>query len=245
MASYAGLNAKCPKLCMLLSKAESSRFATPLSDDAMTQISKGKRSVNTDRSTAWAVAAFKQWIEQRNKTGPEETCREDFLEMNHAGDIPYLERWLCRFVVEARKQDGQPYPPSSLQNLLSGILRCMREQHSDTPDFLSKKDWRFRALRGTIESTFAELRKNGVGAEVKHTPIIEKKEEEQLWSVGVMGVDTPRLLLHAVFFYVGKIFCLRGGVEQRSLRYHSSSEGVIQITMFMLRTAQRTIQALI
>ena len=122
------------------------------------------------------------------------------------------------FCCEARKQDCQPYPPSSIQNLLSGILRCMKEQHSDTPDFLSKKDWRFHALQGTIGSMFSELPKNGVGAEVKHKPIIEKKEEQQLWNVGIIGVDTPRGVLHAVFFYVGKIFCLRGGVEKCSLK---------------------------
>ena len=46
--------------------------------------------------------------------------------------------WLCRFVVEARKQDGEPYPPSTIQSLLSGLLRHMRERHVDTPDFLSK-----------------------------------------------------------------------------------------------------------
>ena len=95
------------------------------------------------------------------------------------------------------------------------MLRYMRGQHSDTPDFLLKKDWRFCALRGTIESTFAELQKNGIGAEVKHTPIITREEEEQLWRVGVMGLilqESFFRLLHAVFFYVGKVFCLRGGV---------------------------------
>ena len=33
-----------------------------------------------------------------------------------------------------------------------------------------------------------------------------------------MGTDTPKQLLNTVFFYVGKIFCLRGGVEQRGLK---------------------------
>ena len=89
----------------------------------------------------------------------------------------------------------------------------MRECHGDTPDFLSKKDAYFRDLRGTLACIFSELRKMGVGAEVKHTPIITK-EEAQLWSAGAMGTDTPKQLLNALFFYVGKIFCLRGGIEQ-------------------------------
>ena len=79
----------------------------------------------------------------------------------------------------------------------------------------SKKDVRFR---GTLESTFSEPRKKGVGAEVKRTPVITKEEEDQLWRAGVMAIDTLKQLLNTVFFYVGKVFCLRGGVEQRGLK---------------------------
>ena len=120
--------------------------------------------------------------------------------------------------MEARKQGGEPYPPTTLQAILSGLLRYMRERHGDTPDFLSKKDARFRDLQGTLECTFSDLRKKGIGAEVKHTPVITKEEEGQLWLAGVMGVDTPKQLLNSVFFYVGKVFCLRGGMEQRGLK---------------------------
>ena len=76
----------------------------------------------------------------------------------------------------------------------------MRERHDDTPDFLSKKDARFRDLQGTLECTFSDLRKRGVGAEVKHTPVITKEEEDQIWKAGVMGTDTPKQLLNTVFF---------------------------------------------
>ena len=137
------------------------------------------------------------------------------MDLRHSEDINRLQKWLCRFVVEARKQDGELYPPTSLQNLFSGILRNL---HGDTPDFLSKKDWRFRELRGTMEQTFSDLRKQGVGAEVKHMSIITKEEEDQLWKAKEMDTNAPKQLLQAVFFYVGKVFCLRGGVEKRGLK---------------------------
>ena len=57
---------------------------------------------------AWAVAAFKLWIQERNKASPDDVCPEDFLELDHSGDVSFLERWICRLVVEARKQDGHP-----------------------------------------------------------------------------------------------------------------------------------------
>ena len=64
----------------------------------------------------------------------------------------------------------------------------------------------------------SDLRKQGVGAEVKHTLIITKEEEGQLWKAKEMGTNTPKQLIQTVFFYTGKLFCLRGGVEQRGLK---------------------------
>ena len=53
---------------------------------------------------------------------------------------------------------------------------------------------------------------------MKHTEIITPEEEELLLNSGVMGIYSPRALVHAVFYFVGKAFCLRGGAEQRCLK---------------------------
>ena len=73
-------------------------------------------------------------------------------------------------------------------------------------------------MTGTCESIARELREQGVGAQVKHAEVITPEEENALWDAGVMGIFSPRALVRAVFFYVGKAFCLRGGTEQRSLK---------------------------
>ena len=49
-----------------------------------------------------------------------------------------------------------------------------------------------------------QLREAGVGATVNPTPVIEAQEEERLWSLGVLGVESPKALLNAVFCTVGK-----------------------------------------
>ena len=126
--------------------------------------------------------------------------------------------WICRFITEARRQDGTPYPGHTLYQLLAGILRFMRAVHAETPDFLSKKDWRFRDIHGMMDCVFRKLRQERVGTDVKHTAVITELEENQLWESGVLGVDTPEKLERAVFFYVGKVFCIRGGQEQRELK---------------------------
>ena len=51
------LNAKRVKLSLTC-------FSTPQSDKQMMQIHKGKRSANMQRSTAWAVKVFREWISE-------------------------------------------------------------------------------------------------------------------------------------------------------------------------------------
>ena len=58
-------NAKRAKLSL-------TRFSTPQSDEEMMEIYKGKRSVNMQRSTAWAVKVFREWTNERNSKYPED-----------------------------------------------------------------------------------------------------------------------------------------------------------------------------
>ena len=87
------------------------------------------------------------------------------------------------FVAETRNNNGENYPPHSINSILSGILRHMRAENPEYPNFLSGQDPEF----------------------------------QQLWSTGVLNVETPKGLLKAVFFYNGKCFCLRGGIEHCNL----------------------------
>ena len=49
---------------------------------------------------------------------------------------------------------------------------------------------------------------DGIGAVVKHTPVIST-EEDLLWSSEVVGTSSPLQLQRAIFHLVGKVFCLR------------------------------------
>ena len=53
---------------------------------------------------------------------------------------------------------------------------------------------------------------------MKHTETISTEEENQLWESGVLDSNTPRGLQNAVFYTIGKVFCLRGGQEHRALK---------------------------
>ena len=148
---------------------------------------------------------------------PDELCPENLLDQIPC-DVEALAYWLPRYAWEARNKAGKKYPPSTVYSLLSGLLRHMRSVVPDCPNFLDLKDSRFKAMHAVVDAYFRSLREEGIGADVKHTSIVSKEEENTLWEQGIIGANSPASLLHAIFFYNGKNFCLRGGNEHRSLK---------------------------
>ena len=132
-----------------------------------------------------------------------------------------LSYWLARYACETRSTVGAKYPASTIHALLAGLLRHMRAIDADCPNFLDPKDTHFKEMQAIIDSYFRKLREAGVGTEVKHASIVSKDEANVLWEQGVLGIDTPKSLLRAVFYYNGKNFCLRGGKEHRCLKDRS------------------------
>ena len=192
-------------------KAVLERFGDTSSEE-LAILSKGFVPPNTDKNTRWAMRVFQQWQEARRgrgKSAPDKLFEAPYDDLSH---------WLSLFVSEVRKTDGSLYPPKSIYQLLCGLLRYMRQQDAFAPNFLDRKDGRFRELHGTCESVFRQLREKGVGADPKETPSISKVEENVLWERGILGTSTPLMLQRAVFFAVGKVFHLRGGAEQRQLK---------------------------
>ena len=104
---------------------------------------------------------------------------------------------LSLFVVEASKQDGKPHPAKTVYHLLAGILRYMREADPKAPNFLDQKDG---DLHGTMDTHFRALRQQGVGAQVNHAKLLTPEEENLMWQLVVMGTNTTRAPLQAVFF---------------------------------------------
>ena len=186
------------------------RFKEPASEEEMKVISKGFVPKNTQKSTAWAYNVFVEWMCERNNSSPPGNLLD-------TPDPIKLNRWLSRFVTEVRKKDGSPYPPRSIHLILSALQRKMLETNPSAPTFFDKGSPLFAELRIVCDYTYRELHSDGVGCEVKHTRTFSSDEEDKLWESVIIGVDTPKSLQFAVFFYVGKFFCLRGGEEQRRL----------------------------
>ena len=110
-----------------------SRFKEPKSLQEMEEISRGYVPPNTAKSTAWGVKVFQDWRGERSQTDSNEQCPINLLE---AADPVQLNFWLPRFIVEVRKQTGEPYRPRSIQLILSALQRKMLDTNTDAPRFM-------------------------------------------------------------------------------------------------------------
>ncbi|XP_011405176.1 PREDICTED: uncharacterized protein LOC105313420 [Amphimedon queenslandica] len=122
----------------------------------------------------------------------------------------------------ASLKDGEgqeQYPPHILLSndpkllcscLCSYVMKTRKENDDKDPNFIS--------LHNVMDSYFRQLHGEGIEARPYNSDLVNAEEEEQLRVSRVMGIDNPRELLHAIFFYCGLNLCLRGGEEHRSLK---------------------------
>ena len=60
----------------------------------------------------------------------------------------------------------------SISNILSGLYRYSREHDPECPNFLNRRNVAFKELDGAIDVRYRELRQAGVGAVVRHAPVV-------------------------------------------------------------------------
>ena len=200
------------------------RFPEPTSDEQLAEASKSpppvELSKNTRKSDNWAMSTFREWMSQRNercKDRPDELCPEDILE---TGEPETLSKWLSLFIIEARKQDGCKYPPSSLHSILCALQRIMRRCNARQFNIFELQDSRFQQFHRTMANVFEALQKEDHSRhrEIRNIKVITSEEEALLWQRGILGDTSPVSLVRSVFFLNGKNFFLGGGKEHRDLR---------------------------
>uniref|UniRef100_A0A1X7VKI5 Uncharacterized protein n=1 Tax=Amphimedon queenslandica TaxID=400682 RepID=A0A1X7VKI5_AMPQE len=96
------------------------RFPSPIKSEALHKAAEAVVPNNTKQSKRWAFNTFLTWARERNKRCPDEEIDETIFCCPDAERVSHV---LCLFPLEARKVDGERYPPSTLRNLLSRLNR--------------------------------------------------------------------------------------------------------------------------
>ena len=183
-----------------------------MGDDEVKAVQESAIPANTQKSTTWAVKVWKDWSTNRRLVSPSDWPPHLFICSEWE-----LNRWLCRFVLEVRRQDGKNYPPNTLYQLCCGVLRYVREVKPDLDVF---KDQAFGEFRRTLDAEMKRLCtlcSLGLGTTVKQAEPITDDEEDRLWAQRKLGPDTPQSLLDTMVFMCGLYFALRSGQEHRNL----------------------------
>ena len=66
----------------------------------------------------------------------------------------------------------------------------MLEKNPLAPKFLDQGNPRFRDIHRACDSTYCELRQQGVGTKICHAAVISCQDENKLWSTSVIGTET-------------------------------------------------------
>ena len=72
----------------------------------------------------YKLRLFYLWLEEHNERS-DEKCAAEVLCVE---DNALLCHWLCIFVKEARREDGEEYTPRSISMLLSGLQRFINSK---------------------------------------------------------------------------------------------------------------------
>ena len=170
---------------------------------------------NTKKNTNWAVKVWNSWAHERNTTRiPSLQAAQDLPPIPlhtqfHNYSDEDLSTFMARFVVEARKRDGSQYSRYSLEQLMCGLQRFLKE--SVRADINIIESPKYSAFQKAYDAQLRQLTKAGIGIHQKQAEKITEEHEQQLWDSGELNLVTSEGLLKAVFIYVSKAFGLRSG----------------------------------
>ena len=203
----------------------SKRWGSPKSSSAVQSVRKSGVPEKIQNQTKWAVGVWREWASYRrlNTIEDEEQLHpleEDFATMQ-TEDMNF---WLCKFVIEARKKDQQPYPPDTLYSLCCGLFRALKTDRADVKPFENPE---FAAFTSTLDAKMKMLKSTGE-YQHKQAAVISEEMEDVLWKKDVLGDTTPQQLLDTLIFYIGLYFALRSGQEHRRLRHYPSQLKLVE-----------------
>jgi hypothetical protein len=117
-------------------------------------------------------------------------------------------------MVEVRKVDGTLYPPKTIRQLVL-LLQMYLNENGRPVKFLSQSE--FSSIPVVLDNVMKRGAQVGMGLHVRKAEVISVQKEEILWSKGLLGCQSPQILLDTMVFLCGLHFALRSGDEHRQL----------------------------
>ena len=141
-----------------------------------------------------------------------------------------LDKILCQFYAEVKKQDGDDYEPESLKIMQSAIERHLKESHYPVSIVRGRE---FCNSQQILNAKAIFLRQQGKGKRPNKAQPLTPTEESALWENGELGDFSAKVLTNVNFKNLTEQLGLRGRqehydayVEDLDIRQQDGSEVV-------------------
>lgn len=169
------------------------------------------QSANTKKKMQWVVRIINQWLHLKPSPSDASSC-SDLSSITR----DELAAYLPKFIFEVKKQTGEEYPPKTLYEIYAMLNYYFINEAKWTVSLFNDPD--FAPARRALDTRMKESAKQGLISGNNKSLAISKTTEENLWSSGILGSDSPSTLLNTVIYLIGTHFAIRGGDELRRLR---------------------------
>jgi hypothetical protein len=191
----------------------------PATHENLDELLASRIPAKTRSKQAWVMKIFRSWF-QDWKVRLDDTLKvlkdlEDF----DKSDLNYCLKY---FVVEIRNQKGDFYPPRTLKEIIAMIQHYF--QNSLMRDWSIFNDKEFQETRNILDAQMKRLASKGIVKGKKRAAPISFDEEEELWSKGILGDDSPRKLIETLIYLLGLHLSLRAAKEHRDLVFGEDSQ---------------------
>ena len=153
---------------------------------------------------------WKEWAKNREALGHPHPDR-----LPHLLEVSSLNDWMCKFIIEVRRKDGNEYPANTLYQICCGIMRHVKE-YCPSINFFTQPE--FHATKKTLDGEMKRIKSSGQ-THIKQAEPLTFDDEKLLWEKGLLGSGSPHILLGTMIFMCGVYFALRSGQEHRDLRF--------------------------
>ena len=127
-----------------------------------------------------------------------------------------LDGHLSKFLLAVRKKNGDEFEPTTLRGFLSPVERYLKKRRYSE---LILTGQHFATTRDTLKSKQKELKRKGKGNKPREASCLTQQEIDSLYEKGAMGLNSPQALVNSIWFNNCMHFGLRGGKEQRNLKW--------------------------
>ena len=168
------------------------------------QLKDGSKNINTAKSTRFWLSVWEKWCEHNEIS--KEIVKFEPSELNAL---------LERFYAEVKAKNGSDHEPESLKVMLAAIDRHLKDHGYQ---YSVIKDREFHSSKLVLEGKAKRLREEGRGKRPNKARKLTKDEEEELWTTGKLGIETPEALVYTVWWLLTQHFGLRGRQEHHSMK---------------------------